>query len=72
MRVRHKQGLLLIESLEKGSVFEHEGNLYIATSVKYPDTRECVNLTDGEVKFFNLDMLVKPRLAEVIIMNDVE
>lgn len=61
-----------VESLSSGSVFEHEGNFYMVTNKRNDCYIVCVDTETGECADFRFDEKVKPRLAEVIIMNDVE
>lgn len=58
--------------LDSGSVFEHEGTFYLVTKKYYGRNIVCVDVNTGECADFPIDTEVKPRLAEVIIMNDVE
>lgn len=61
-----------VGSLENGSVFEYEGAFYMITNRANERGIVCVNVNSGECVDFPIDTEVKPRLAEVIIMNDVE
>lgn len=62
----------IVGSLDSGSVFEHEGNFYIVTNKCNCRYIACVDVNTGEYVCLPLNTEVKPRLAEVIIMNDVE
>lgn len=61
-----------VGSLENGSVFEYEGEFYMVTDKCNGRYIVCVDVNTGECADFPIDTEVKPRLAEVIIMNDVE
>jgi hypothetical protein len=61
-----------VGSLENGSVFEHEGAFYMVTDKGNGRCTVCVDVNTGECADFPIDKEVKLRLAEVIIMNDVE
>lgn len=61
-----------VGSLDSGSVFEHEGSFYMVTNKCNGRYIVCVNTETGECADFPINKEVKPRLAEVIIMNDVE
>lgn len=61
-----------VESLKNGSVFEFEGDFYMVTNKCNGRYIVCVDVNTGECADFSLFTEVKPRLAEVIIMNDVE
>lgn len=61
-----------VGSLNCGSVFEHEGDFYIVTNKCNGRYIVCVDVNSGECADFPINTEVKPRLAEVIIMNDVE
>lgn len=61
-----------VGSLDGGSVFEHEGDFYMVTNKCNGRYIVCVDVNSGECADFPINTEVKPRLAEVIIMNVVE
>lgn len=62
----------MVGSLENGSVFEHEDSFYMITNKCNEQYTVCVDVNTGVCTDFPNNKVVTPRLAEVIIMNDVE
>lgn len=62
----------VVGSLENGSVFEYEGAFYMITDKGNGRYTVCVDVNTGECADFPINTEVNPRLAEVIIMNDVD
>lgn len=70
-----KDKMKSIENMKPGNVFEYNEEFWLVTDgieCKPIPSRICTRLYDGRTISFRLDLEVKPVLAEVIIMNDVD
>ena len=73
MKRRDETGLKLLHEIPNGDAFEYGGQLYIAADgLPFGDRRDCVNLETGERIVLPLEMKVRHRLVELIVLNDVD
>ena len=71
-----KNKMKKIADLMPGETFEFEGKCWIVSDDTefqvLAHSKRCIKLQDGHAASFHINSDVKPVLAEVIIMNDVD
>ncbi len=66
---RIKPRILPLGKIKSGKVFRYDGKYYIKTNKFCMDSRECVNVEDGQVIYYNQDINVMAIQAELHIMG---
>ena len=66
---RIKPRILPLDKIKSGKVFRYDGKYYIKTNKFCMDSRECVDVEDGQVIYYNQDIDVVTLQAELHIMG---